>query len=425
MDYICKKLFDHLTSDEYSDFVRNFIGYYYFKLNNGSDLIEYANTRKKKQPRIIAYKYLNNKKSASNRVVIAIPVDGYRNKTYSLGDEVFHILEKLELEQFSNDEIFFLLSISLKKGPNFKDMKEYKAEHYSLINDLDNVVLPYYSFIIGSGLDANFGVGDWDVLLDTLTCEVKSLTRVSETELIEFSKKMCNTNYYIPQFYKDMEVDNYFRAIYDHLYNSYYESLTDVHFNHLLQNYNLYQIANIISHQKHLDSQDIITFNYDIILEDILRNSFSLKSKSVYLGNSKTDQRVNIIHVHGCIPHELPIKSQYKKSVVLSHQEYLKAYRTRTSFTYKNLYKQLNKVNFIIGNSISDYEEQKVFYNHHRRYINKFSYAFMLRESEPILTAYKTYSLFRLGVIPLFFNDYHEMCDFLEGLTYDTIDIGE
>jgi hypothetical protein len=96
----------------------------------------------------------------------------------------------------------------------------------------------------------------------------------------------------------------------------------------------------------------------------------------------------------------------------------MNTYLSPRAYARKQLNEQLKFTNILLGNSLSDYEEQKVFFAHHERYLSRFNYIFTTynSSSNAWMDRYKTIYYLKMGVIPVFFSDYIVMNNFLKRL---------
>ena len=78
------------------------------------------------------------------------------------------------------------------------------------------------------------------------------------------------------------------------------------------------------------------------------------------------------------------------------------------------LFEHLNETCCFVGNSITDYEEQKVLKKHFDMYPSSFHFAFLYAKSftSPDVL-YKTIFLLKIGVIPIWYKDHKDCRDIL------------
>lgn len=404
-----------LSNNEYQLFLRNALGYKYFinsKYNKNEILIK--NKPKNKNTEIKDRKKKNIGYLCSNEEIIDEFYyfdDHYKRKVFISAKEgelnVFSYFSNLE------DNIIFFLLIACKERIKYQDIFESDNDVYSITKNI-NIDTNQFSFILGTGVSSYFNVTRWDDLLDIIKEKLVNEINTDKKLLEKFQNEIGNTNYVLPQIKKDYNRESYFNIIHDGLYKNFDINKIDAKINNDLKNQIIYTIAERLSNQVQRNSkQNVLTFNYDDFLEKIFKHNFSNVSvKSIYKGKKEISEGINIIHSHGFLPEESS-NNEHKESIVLSSFEYMDTYEDSNSYGYKTLYSHLDKTNIIIGNSMADYEEQKVFRNHHKLHLSKYHYALFKKSERQWMDIYKARYLFSIGVIPLFFNKFSEMADFL------------
>lgn len=424
MNAECKELLYQLSFLEYKTFIRNALGFLFFYSQEYTDSHIVLSSRSRRETLkfnnndnrfrdAIAYAYIEERNNINSDYEFVFFVDkqDYEKRVFRQ-NEVEETIDSYFLNgKLTDSDLFFLMLVS------FSDSNKslyHKREKLSLKTYKDIKNISTYSFILGSGIDFDYGVGKWDNLITDIASKTASLSGVCVTNLENFSKDRCNTNYYTPQILKDINPTDYFNIIRIFLYGKFKENETNNAFNPTIIDRNLFQICRIVSTQStFVPNQTILTFNYDDIVEQTLMNSFGKTPFSSYKNSKKEVGAIVVEHTHGLLPFKGET-ANHRKSIVLAHDEYLDNYSTTSSYSYSKLYNQLRKRNLIIGNSIADYEEQKVFYNHHKMYLNEFSYALMVKNSADWLNYYTVVSLYKIGVIPVFFDSFPDMCDYLK-----------
>ncbi len=278
--------------------------------------------------------------------------------------------------------------------------------------------LSNYDFILGAGVNVNFKIGNWKSLIQKIEKAIRTETGLQYFELQKFKGMLSNTNYISPQILKDYNEKHYLDIIYSTLYNRNHQSFmkkisNPSRFGIKLEKFNLFQVARIASLQER--TTKVLTFNYDNVLEQLINNSFSGINFNSVFKNSKTPLNtpdIEIIHSHGYMPMSSPPHKSY--SIIFSSFEYMEAYKTPNIFARKKLIEQLRNTNLIIGNSLSDYEEQKVFYANHRKFLSHFDYIFVCRNKKLWMDIYQAIYFYQMGVIPIFFDDFNRMNDYLQ-----------
>lgn len=286
------------------------------------------------------------------------------------------------------------------------------------INDIvyyvpDPKVLRECDFILGAGTDIDFSIGNWKTLVNNIESEIINRLTCTSKELKDFEGDLCNTNYIAPQILMDMDSNVYRKTIYDTLYKGGYNPA----FSNLskpIDNTNLYQVARIAAHRKR--PTQILTFNYDDVLETLIASFFKGTTyNSAYKGSRKplSTPNIEVVHSHGFLP--LHGKTR-KHDLVFSSYEYMEAYRRSNSYARKKLSEQLKHTNILVGNSLADYEEQKVFYINHQRNLSHYDYLFLRKHTKDWMNHYIYIYFIKMGVIPVFFDTFDTMNTYLKAL---------
>lgn len=419
MNELNRYILDSLTVFEYKTFLKNALGFHIFNsANRDSNSLVLRRTKPRENNKIHIIKDNSIKYFAflydKEECVDAYYFFDSQYETKKFSSSYYDSLDVYTYFDLLKDDIILFLLIGSKETIDLPFIFKNDINAYSIINSID-IGKFRYSFILGTGISSCFSVKKWDELIKEIKHTLSNSLGTSEDKLDEFQNNIANTNYILPQIKKDYDRDEYFKLIYNSLYGKYNNQMIDIKTNPNLENQTIYQIANILSVQTLFnEKQTVLTFNYDNFLEKVFENNFlGVNVESIYKNNSeKSNIGIKIIHSHGFLPFE-NFDGVHKESVVLSSFEYMDTYKDYNSYAYRKLYEQLNTTNLIVGNSISDYEEQKVFRNHHNEYLSKYSFALLKKSEEPWMDAYKSKYLFSIGIIPLFFNDYPDISHFL------------
>ncbi len=421
MNELNRLILDSLTIVEYKTFLKNALGFYIFNsIDRNDSKLVLRRTKPKdniarfeKNNKVTYFAYLYNDEKF---------VDAYyfTNNQYII--KKFSSFYGDELDVYSHfdilrDNVVSFLLMGSKESINSSFIFKNEINAYSIINSID-IGMFRYSFILGTGISSYFNVKKWSDLIDEIKTTLSNGLGTSTKKLEEFQNDIGNTNYILPQIEKDLDRDAYFKIIYDSLYANFNNHMVNIKTNRDLENQTIYQIANILSAQTLFnEKQEVLTFNYDNFLEKVFETNFSnVIVESTYKNhNEKNGKGIKIIHSHGFLPFE-NFDDIHKESIVLSSFEYMDTYKDYNSYAYRKLYGQLNTTNLIVGNSISDYEEQKVFRNHHNEYLSKYNFALLKKSEELWMDAYKTKYLFSIGIVPLFFSDYSDISKFLKNI---------
>lgn len=371
--------------------------------------------KEKNKDRILAYKYIDGKKT--NEYLIR-PND-FLNKTFS--DKWGEKYSTIDYFDSLGNEIIRIVLYGID-GIDPASLNEQSALLFDGMQLFKRKKSQNLNFIVGAGINHGYGIGEWDPLVDAMRNEIRTLKGIpipsSPSDiLVDFEKKMLNTNYIAPQILKDMDPCIYESAIYQNLYFAFDPTTTEKKHNPTIDDTNLFQIIRIVASRA--DESKILTFNYDNVLEMVLNNNFSTSywTSYRYSRSSKIKPKVEIIHSHGFFPYNTSGKPT-SHSLILSGYEYMDGYEKSASYARKQLTEQLRKINIIIGNSMTDYEEQKVFFSHHRKYVSDFSFLFTRSSGvgNEWMDYYKLIYYWKMGVIPVFFDTFTNMNNFLKTL---------
>lgn len=215
-------------------------------------------------------------------------------------------------------------------------------------------------FVLGAGSSISYGLPSWNTLLqklflitlqnDSVLEEKEKMTVVAKTFTSIFNPNALISARYLNDYFKkkhpsaELAFEN---AIRDNLYENV-ESEND---SELLKEIRQFCIA--AGRNPNIDS--IITYNYDDIIEECLKNiDVDIPFSSIYSrGMSFEKYKLPIYHVHGYLPRHGNLTK--KNKVVLSENEYHQQYTD--TYSWSNL-TQINKFKdsncLFIGVSFSD-----------------------------------------------------------------------
>lgn len=311
----------------------------------------------------------------------------------SIGDNIYNLLVFVSLNYIHPDKEFDYTEVNR--------IFRYLSTRY----------LGEYRFIIGSGVSNQYGIKDWRALVKLYDEEVKQYFNTNIENILD---KSYNTTYGSFQVLKDLNVERYYEIL---------EDVILVGSTKKISNYTtLSGIADVVSSQFNAtkSKQIVITLNYDTLLEDKLIE-LKQETTSKFKGciNLK-NEKIVINHIHGIIKkqEESILKKIYRDSIVLSNDEYIKSYRNN-GYSYSRLKEQLRKPCFFVGNSITDYEEQKAIKNQFENNIGIFHFALLKFEGEE-LEFYRMLRMIRLGILPIYFQNYDEIANELKSIATKT-----
>jgi len=133
---------------------------------------------------------------------------------------------------------------------------------------------------------------------------------------------------------------------------------------------------------------------------------------------SLLNYQIHILHPHGYLPfnEDGDIERRHSKTIILSSFEYMDNYMKEDRFAYKSLYKQLNKTNLLIGNSISDFQEQMVLRKHYHDFPSNYSYLLTEKSGNDFIDVYRMLYFFDIGIITLYFESFNDLPKYLKKL---------
>lgn len=417
----CLSLLENLSAPEYYDFLKMALGMYTFlyelKRNSKRTLfqsISKDNLAEKREKNKVSYYY-------------ALKGTDFKNKTFH--DAKGNVYQaKLFFGGMDND----VLECILRTAKSNLDWAElYPSDDLYPADDLQpsgEIFDPYFGrkildgytdskrpfqFILGAGINSGFKIGGWDSLLKAMDKFVVERQRIPDygDSLDQFKRKLANTNYVGPQLAENIDREEYFKIIKDWLYKNASNSFSN------RESTNLYQVLRIASSK---DKCSVLTFNYDDVFEQLANSVLpEISWTTVYHKMDKASQERKknhiILHLHGYLPRDTNT-DKMRDSIVLSSLEYMQAYRSGRMFCYSNLVSQLHTTNLMIGNSISDYEEQKVLRQNIYNNPSEFQFMLTTKNNEIWMDRCQIMFLMQMGVIPVYFNSFAEMNKYLQKL---------
>lgn len=308
-------------------------------------------------------------------------------------ENIIYDNEKSIFDDYSNSIIALLLDVAhdnYSDKDGYKDLEELKRIYYAKRG--------IYRFVVGAGINYGLDMQDWKTLKNNFKAEVDSILVSGACDII--AEKTFNTDYGVFQILKDLDINKY---------HSLLEKLVLPGNTNINKASTLKMIVEVLEHQKKdVDSQRLLTFNYDTMVESFLKY---LDVKSVFIKDKELNNKINIIHSHGLLPSKqsqrIYMNDDYYNSIVLTTDEYISNYYKSSSYGYEQLFEHLDKTCYFVGNSIADYEEQKVISSHFKKYPSQFHFAFFCSKDMNFhAILYKTIFMLKIGVIPLWFSSH-------------------
>ena len=259
----------------------------------------------------------------------------------------------------------------------------------------------FYRFVVGAGINHGYGLREWKSLEDDFKNAINSMLGPDSSESI--NRLTFNANYGSFQILKDIDETKYKNLLLNTISPTKLPSLSD--------NTTLTAIAAVLYAQTRIaDFQLLLTFNYDEMIELSLNKCFGETAQTIYKHNKAiwNDTKIAILHSHGYLSSRPFSTSKHFDSIVLTTDEYFKNYENPSSYGYDSLYNQLNKTSCFVGNSITDYEEQKVISTHFNKHPAQFHFCYCSSDKLPIVAqVYKTIFLLKIGIIPLWYSSHN------------------
>lgn len=332
---------------------------------------------------------------------------------------IFDLFSKFLFSSLYYNKMGELFYSCLKDDNNYGLLKEW----VSILNAYSNRFV--LSFIVGCGvnddiysnlskesqsvcsLPDSLSPGGWGNLIKIINSNISYCLKKGSSfvpNIKDFNEGMSNINYFSPEMLKLLDKKKYDDVIFDFLYGDNHKSiivdkLLNKKYNPNIKNTYLYKIAEYMS--KNPDSK-FLSFNYDDFFDRIYKYSVGLECN-------------NTVNPHGFIKdYRLKAISKPNSDIVLSSFEYMNGYSFSNNRARRITREHLDRVNVIIGNSLSDYEEQKVFRLRYLKNRSHRSFLFAKELDDIELNIMKALYFSSIGVIYCPIKDYSEISNFLD-----------
>jgi hypothetical protein len=197
------------------------------------------------------------------------------------------------------------------------------------------------TLFLGAGLSISCGLPCWDELLELLLVSLRKKKALSVNDIEacrnDSQKDLLVKARYIKQFYAETK-------------NSLASAIREALYKHVDDTGQLLKsVANLI---KTGGVESIITYNYDDLLEEVLKRN-KIPFSPIDRSNRPELGTLPILHTHGFIPREED--SDYERNVVLSEEDYHSLYRN--AFHWANveqLHALTQTICYFIGLSLKD-----------------------------------------------------------------------
>lgn len=227
------------------------------------------------------------------------------------------------------------VNLSVSLGLNSID--ELSSNNASAFKKLKN---KYNSttIIIGNGVSIPFGSDSWDKLADSL---FDYLTPFYVDNLENVKKCIGESNYFTSSISKEtIKKADYQNALYNCIYKKYDNRM-----------HTSSTLIRAISNIKKNNKVNLLTYNYDQFVE--IDYELLTKQKLYSITSDAQDKKISgskIYHLHGLIDY----KNHNQKNVILTENEYFKAYTGNGFAVRKQLDSLNNDLCLFVGSSMSD-----------------------------------------------------------------------
>lgn len=199
------------------------------------------------------------------------------------------------------------------------------------------------AFILGAGVSMDAGLPSWDDLLKALY--KKYYGECSRKEWNALTAKCFKSSIILAQYITE-------KLTIEEIENNKNIAL-DVQ--KILQSYTLKDKKPLLeSIARHIDEhhlQEVLTFNYDDLLESELSKKYDINIYSIYGNNRIVDQYFPIYHLHGF----LPLNRVEPSTAIITEEQYHQLYKMPYHWSNVTLLHALNtKTCYFIGLSMSD-----------------------------------------------------------------------
>lgn len=302
------------------------------------------------------------------------------------------------------DEILKELSKLVSNPTSIKVLTDKLPEIKKLSKrDIVKKIRGYYKaqtlvLVLGAGVSMDFGIPNWDVLLQKLL-----ITTIKNEETTSTVLSKLFTNLFSPS---PLIAGRYLQKYYDDKKLSFEEAVRNVLYENLDIDKNsplLDEIVKLcVAPGKSPNIDSIITYNFDDILEQrIEKVKLELPYKSIYGIGMNPNGQLPIFHVHGYLPQSGKISSdnQITFGETVYHKQYTDIY-SWNNIVQINKFRDANCV--FIGSSLTDPNTRRlldiarrqkgedehshfIFKMRHKEQIVKMRLELLLRENKELL----------------------------------------
>ena len=355
----------------------------------------------KYNPRNLIYKPLTNDESCISLYIISTSEKEAREKIR--GERVVvwgrETIAKWE-KQYPIDFYAYHLQTSeeLRQIADLLDFKQKNESNKELLRG--RIRERNISFSLGAGVSMEHGAKNWDKLIEDFYLEISKAGEIDDVNAVQ--KKIGGTSIINGQFAQD-NLQDFMESLYKGLYRvSKRPSLNP--------DTSLHYIAKLASHLCQNPRFNIITYNYDDFLEQLLTVE-GVSFKTLYKEEDLADDTLCVYHPHGFLPAgagkgDYP---QYKKSIVFGESEYHKLYNDPLSWAMVlQQYLYRNNTYLFVGCSLTDPNLRRILGN--TRVKAKTHFALMYTEKLTKKDQFIVHKHFmRIGVECIWFDDLYDL----------------
>ena len=281
-----------------------------------------------------------------NRYIEAIRQDNYDIKAYYIFCKDIPESEHLPLRSPKNSNniihVVNFNTLRVQKKPLIQKDDYWQDRQIQIRLKAKSVfAIGKNTLFLGAGLSMSCGLPCWDELLELLLVSLRKKKALSVNDI-----EACRND-----SHKDLLVKaRYIKHFYAETKNSLSSAIREVLYKHVDDTGQLLKsVANLI---KAGGVEAIITYNYDDLLEEVLKRN-KIPFSPIDRSNRPELGTLPILHTHGFIPREED--SDYERNVVLGEEDYHSLYRN--AFHWANV-EQLHALTqttcYFIGLSLKD-----------------------------------------------------------------------
>lgn len=199
------------------------------------------------------------------------------------------------------------------------------------------------ALILGSGISKLFELPNWDTLVDKC-CKIKNVIIPSENrdnlKLAEYVRNRCSS------------IDEYHNTVITALYENVSLDIDDLRSSSLLQ-----AIGNLLSQSTRGNVNNVVTYNFDDLLENYLRFGQSKRVNIVTEAPAQLAKKdVNVFHPHGFLPKNQKFTSYSSKWIIFDRFSYAERVSEMGDWAAKILSILKEHTCLFIGLSFDDYD---------------------------------------------------------------------